>query len=649
MQLTTRAMAAFAASLLVCWSVIAGYARADDEAQPVVVVVALSESMQASDADDQGTTRLAAVKQAVQGLITAAPEGSQLGLVVSGAKSNACNDIQTINGVGTFDPAALGQQVDDLQAKGNRPIGPSLRTAAEGLEGKEGPKSIVLVADGEPTCAPPPACDVAREIAGKAEGLTVHTVGFRTAGNAQARETLECIANATGGRHSDAESASELAKQLKSLALGALQGEGSQDDAAGDGSTRSKPLPVVAGQHVVRLKGGERPDVNGSDEERPNVRYFSVPFHDGWDIELSATLATPRIKAGSEASSGRSLMLKGYTTSDGSCSSVGTEYQTGSRDMVDLKASLQIPAGDDSCGAAGDDTRRFYVARFGDGWADRELEVEVTVAYVKAEQHLSTVEDPGASPGQLQLGTPQKIEGGTSFGNATVLKPGETISDEILGLERRYFAVPVQYGQNLQVRLDLAKSQGLDTIGITPYNPLRQAMGFDEPSVPLSGTLSTTVSGEPKQLEAPLQRAILPSHFDSTGSRRAAAFPGMQYIVVGRAWDDTLGAKPHPFTLTTDVWGQPAEGGLQMVLTPESYESTFPGEGDGPSPSPSPSPEPSGSPSPSPEPSPSPSGTGETSAEKGKGGSFPWVPALAGAGGVFVVSGGVWLLIQRRR
>ena len=96
-------------------------------------------------------------------------------------------------------------------AAGYTPIGNALRAAADALP-KEGPRSIVLVSDGEDTCAPPAPCDVAKELEQQGVDLTVHTVGFKV--DSGAREQLSCIADSTGGTYSDADNATELTDAL---------------------------------------------------------------------------------------------------------------------------------------------------------------------------------------------------------------------------------------------------------------------------------------------------------------------------------------------------------------------------------------------------------------------------------------------------
>ena len=109
--------------------------------------------------------------------------------------------------MGPLDAAGLKTQVAGGDSRRLHPIGNALRAAADALP-NEGPRSIVLVSDGEDTCAPPAPCDVAKELKQQGIDLVVHTVGFKV--DPTAREQLSCIADATGGTYSDADDAAAV-------------------------------------------------------------------------------------------------------------------------------------------------------------------------------------------------------------------------------------------------------------------------------------------------------------------------------------------------------------------------------------------------------------------------------------------------------
>ncbi|WP_297752315.1 VWA domain-containing protein [uncultured Tessaracoccus sp.] len=621
--------------------------------QPVVVVTDFSGSMNEKDADSKGTTRIAAAKTAVKGLLAETPKDSRLGLVVYGARNDSCDDIQTLNKVGAFDAAALGKQVDGLQAKGNTPIGPALQHAAKELEGIEGPKAMVLVSDGEPNCEPPPACDVAKELAGQGIDLTVHTIGFKISGNAKAKETLRCIAEATGGSYTDVDDAGSLQEAMKQETLRALAGYQSQGIEVEGGPTAPDAEEIVAGQYVVKMPTGEQPRGENAVDNR---RYFSVPFHEGWDVAVTATLVPPPIESGAEAQDKRQLRLTQVSPSgEAGGGQFDNQSQSGFLDESDLMTSVVLGGKPNYLNGDGEQ-HYFSVARSGVAWSDQEVDVEFTVGYVKSDAYeTGEVADPGAEPGGEKPGEPTAVAGGNSFNNATMLKPGDVISDTINAGERRYFAIPVETGQNMRAVIDIPETESVETFGLAAYNPLRQKLQIAPKEIAqlqAGGSINTVNHRGGSLMDGSLKWPIVPKNIEAGSEQAAHAVGGVQYLVLGRSYDDESDKAALPFTLKTQVWGEESDQGLKVLTTPEEYKAEF---GDpeadaeasaSPSPSPSASEEPSKEPSEEPSEEESPKAS-DSEAAKDEEGGFPLVPVLGGVGGVLVLGGGVWLLIRR--
>ncbi len=182
---------------------------------PTVIVLDASGSMKNEDAPGP---RIDAAKAAVWTLIDGLPDGSPVGLVVYGtstdgsdaAKTAGCQDIKTLVPVAPVDKGQFAAAMDGVVASGYTPIGSSMRAAVAQLPAA-GNRNIVVVSDGDDTCAPPEPCDVAKEIGGS--GLVIHTVGFRVTGTA--KDQLTCIAQAGGGRYVDAANATQLQAFLR--------------------------------------------------------------------------------------------------------------------------------------------------------------------------------------------------------------------------------------------------------------------------------------------------------------------------------------------------------------------------------------------------------------------------------------------------
>ncbi len=151
------------------------------DAPKVDLVLDVSGSMRAKDID--GQSRMAAAKQAFNEVLDATPEEVQLGIRTLGAdyagddRKEGCKDTAQLYPVGPLDRTEAKTAVATLVPTGWTPIG-ALLQAADDLDGGDGSKRIVLISDGEDTCAPLDPCEVAREIAAKGIGLTIDTLGL---------------------------------------------------------------------------------------------------------------------------------------------------------------------------------------------------------------------------------------------------------------------------------------------------------------------------------------------------------------------------------------------------------------------------------------------------------------------------------------
>lgn len=170
---------------------------------------------------DVAPSRLAAAKTASAELIRSLPEESRLAVMAFGQstgntdaeKPRGCQDVKTLMPAGAVSAATRGQAlsaIETVKASGYTPIGLAISRAAALLSGQEG--SIVLVTDGEDTCAPPDPCQIARQLKQDHPKLTISTVGMRVGGSAA--EQLSCIASATGGVFVTADDTEQLTRRL---------------------------------------------------------------------------------------------------------------------------------------------------------------------------------------------------------------------------------------------------------------------------------------------------------------------------------------------------------------------------------------------------------------------------------------------------
>ncbi|MGH9214455.1 MAG: vWA domain-containing protein [Acidimicrobiales bacterium] len=203
--------------------------ESDDQAQETdepeepqgALLLIMDASGSMNEVDASGQPLIDGAKRALHGVVDSLPDDVNVGLRVYGHRypntdrANGCQDTELIAPVAPLDRAGLNEAIDGYQAMGFTPIGLSLQQAVDDLP-PEGPRSILLVSDGEDTCAPPDPCQVAEDVRAEGVELVIHTVGFALPDDAS-RQQLQCIAEAGGGEFYDAADATELADTLEDV------------------------------------------------------------------------------------------------------------------------------------------------------------------------------------------------------------------------------------------------------------------------------------------------------------------------------------------------------------------------------------------------------------------------------------------------
>ncbi|WP_406473352.1 VWA domain-containing protein [Streptomyces platensis] len=248
----------------------------------VELTLDVSGSMRARDID--GQSRMAAAKQAFNEVLDAVPDDVQLGIRTLGAnyrgedRKVGCKDTRQLYPVGPLDRTEAKTAVATLAPTGWTPIGPALLGAADDLKGGDASRRIVLITDGEDTCAPLDPCQVARDIAAKGIHLTVDTLGLLP--DAKTRNQLSCIAEATGGTYTSVQHTKELRDRVHQLV----------DRAARPVAT---PKPTEGAQQCAdapELKAGLYSDR----EKFAEHRWYRVAVRPGQELRASVSVGADR-------------------------------------------------------------------------------------------------------------------------------------------------------------------------------------------------------------------------------------------------------------------------------------------------------------------------------------------------------------------
>ena len=428
---------------------------------PVMLVLDASGSM---NEKTTGGTRIDVAKRAIGTLVDTAPAGSRLGLTVYGTgqsgsttdKADGCRDVTVVRPVGAVDGPALKSAAQAIVPKGWTPVGPALRKAAEALP-KEGPRSVVLVSDGEDTCAPPEPCEVARELAAQGVDLRVHTVGF--AADAKTREQLMCIARASGGTYADAPDAGTLERELNRITQRALR------------SYEPTGTPVSGGPDPARaplVTPGNYLDVIGDTE----VRYYAIDVPVDNTVYVSGTVI-------SQAKAIEAIDVQQINARSTPCRT-DTSVVTGTNKVLTAMVRSEA-SGDDTSDCAKPGRQVFAVTRRGSG-PPAPLELQLLLEPPVRDQGppegvVAEYEEPG--------GAPQAVVGGNSFAGATTLPGSGHYTDTIAAGEWVFYRVRLEWGQSLAFQTRVGGGDVRDILGIQVrfYNPIRQSLATDSMGV----------------------------------------------------------------------------------------------------------------------------------------------------------------------
>ena len=525
----------------------------------------LDASWSMAEEDVDGGTRMDAAKQASHDLVNSLPEQANLGLLAYGMReSNApdnrdagCRDIETLVPVGKLDKDELNSKIDEMTPKGYTPIGNSLKAAAEEL-GDSGERTIILVSDGIDTCAPPPVCEVAKELAGDGFDLTIHTVGFKT--DEDARKELECVAEAGGGEFIQADDAGSLAESLKFLAqrdAETYQTAGTEFEYS-DTPEDAKWLGEGKYHTTVNAK------LQKSAGDEVQSRYFKVAIPEGHNAIISTTVLPQRSTSGRAREAGfvahRVEPKNEVEQCDGSYGGAFTDVDgktSGSAAWMPEPLIRKIEPVDESRGCSQHwtipDKIAFETTKPEKGGAEEEVDVEVEINFepIPDENEVSNYPDGQQNNfedgPELKFDGAQNIKGGSSFSDAVEVKPG-AYKDAIVPGEYRFYKIPVEYGQQPVFSYRTLDRQDGNAGGLSPmlYSPFRQNIKF-----------------ESTRSEANLAGNVINFRnrdADATGDEQANA--GFYYVGLGMPQGDeneVMGVE-QPFEIAFDAVGEKTDG-----------------------------------------------------------------------------------------
>ncbi|HEU0101852.1 MAG TPA: VWA domain-containing protein [Mycobacteriales bacterium] len=428
--------------------------------------------------DPSGGTKIDAARRAITGMLGALPSSTPVAVRAYGGtyedRERGCSDTRLVVPVGPARASAATAALAGLQPTGYTPIAASLRAAAADLPAS-GPRTIVLVSDGEETCGGDP-CAVARELAGAGVGLRVDTVGYGV--DERTRTQLGCVAAATGGQYTEAPDGDALTVQLAAAAdtgLRSYQPTGTRVT----GTVDPFDAPVLApGQFVDALDPGER-------------SYYAIDLADGVSPYLAGTLVHPVGPVAGSSFDNLTVAVYGLDgrkcgqVSDSTSQSYGGTAATtvAAPGAVGGKWTSTFSSAAGNCGPAGRYTFSVERDAYGKGQAALPLELRVLLEPPPTDRSSLPAADvalPAALPAPVLRSPLTPVAGGGSFSTAAQLRPGSS-ADTIRPGETLFYRVPVGWGQRLAYTATVPPIQAgdgasLPSTSLRSYvaNPTRQ-------------------------------------------------------------------------------------------------------------------------------------------------------------------------------
>ncbi|WP_433007570.1 vWA domain-containing protein [Kribbella sp. CA-294648] len=618
----------------------AGAAQADPEpgdSGKLVLVLDSSGSMKEPAGD--GKTKIVAARTALAQVVSKLPETSQVGLRVYGAtvfkrsQPGACTDTQLTVPIGTGNRPQLLTAISAYKPFGETPIGYALQQAAKDL-GPTGQRTIVLVSDGEATCAPDP-CLVAQEIAKQGIDLKIDVVGFRV--GAKARSQLQCVARAGRGDYYDADSTIDLEAGLDRLSTRAFRPFRISGTPV-TGGPQQEGAPVLAPGHY-------------SDKftTSPTAKYYL--------IKRTIPGSTLRAGVSFRRPSGGSLVIQTEVkldTVDGK--NCGWSYPRAFEGHQGLATGTASSWSDWQKECAESDQMVLTVSP---GKDYRELAAVPYELRIDEEPPVTSTTNLPAVAGDpvwvsMPGSTPREIVPGSSFADAPVLEPGSYKTTLMPG-EMQLYKVKADWGQRIQAQVTVPQLAGAtaEALGMIRYvdTAVISPIGEDVYAVFAKKTPGTGKRGVlTKQgiVHGITTKEIRYLNRNGPNNQdQGTSTPGEYYVAVGLSRKDVDKAFTVPMTLTIGLQGTAGEG------RPEYADGATPVTGDSVTPTPTPTltstPASNGTAAPSDEKTVA-GGPVKDSGDTSSGGDVP-VGLVAGLGGgaLLLMLVGAWAVLRLRK
>jgi Ca-activated chloride channel family protein len=185
--------------------------------EDAMIVFDASKSMAVAAGDNTGLRRIDSVRAALARILPRVAPKRRLGLITYGPGSRpACVNVSLEFKPAPNAAAKIMSRLDALKPDGKTPLTRAVRMAADALDYRHRPATIVLLTDGEETCSGGP-CALAQLLKAEGARATVHVISYRIASAVGADGVFasRCLADETGGLYAAADTVDEVAAALE--------------------------------------------------------------------------------------------------------------------------------------------------------------------------------------------------------------------------------------------------------------------------------------------------------------------------------------------------------------------------------------------------------------------------------------------------
>lgn len=189
----------------------------------------------------------------------------------SGNTFTDCNQTQCLVPLGQHNRNSIIQRTRTIEPFGLTPLAYALRqTVEDDFRYAQGAKTIILISDGADTCGADP-CAFMRLLPKYNVRIKCDVVGLDLHRDNAARNQLNCIAEATGGKYFDANSSGELIDSVSTSVDKAISGRVIVKPGAKSKNTETETDKTIEQMTKDGLKEGDKAQPAGSLNPSPVV------------------------------------------------------------------------------------------------------------------------------------------------------------------------------------------------------------------------------------------------------------------------------------------------------------------------------------------------------------------------------------------